>query len=336
MEIPNNTNCDLPSERIYNNFDNVETSETYKSFCNSYESTLGKYPDLQELCFKLVSNLYKLNEKESSGSNMKEQCTYLNFWKQKNVIDIVQGNASITYIIILHTIWDQIINVHYISKKDICNPKYFSSIGIDYTKKWEKMHNYNNNYKQLETAFNSKENSKEKYCNDIADVINIYNEFVHVCNGENKQRCPDFWGIFQNNYESSSKIEQRCRDIYIKLGLYKVKMSLGDPGEETYIEQYETTYAFSFFEKIIGYSIKKYLSKSLYYFKLVVAPILLILLFYFFMKKLSLFGSKISPRVDNLRKMWRNVQGVTNPATRLHPPKPPLGGNKMGLPYMPK
>ncbi|SBS93759.1 hypothetical protein POVCU2_0083460 [Plasmodium ovale curtisi] len=113
-------------------------------------------------------------------------------------------------------------------------------------------------------------------------------------------------------------------------------MSLGDPGEETYIEQYETTYAFSFFEKNIGYSIKKYLFKSLYYSKLVVAPILLILLFYFFMKKLSLFGSKISPHVDNLRKMWRNVQGVTNPATLLHSPKPPLGDNKMGLPYMPK
>ncbi|SBT39528.1 PIR Superfamily Protein [Plasmodium ovale wallikeri] len=219
--LKDNNNCDLPSERIYNNFDNVETSETYKS--------------------------------------------------------LFQGNSSITYIIILHTIWDQIIYAHYSSKKDICSPKYFSSIGADYIKKWEKMHNYNNNYKQLETAFNSKENCKEKYCNDIADVTNIYNEFVHVCNGENKQRCPYFGGIFQKNYEEASRIEQQF-----------------------------------------------------------VVPILLILLFYFFMKKLSLFGSKISPRVDNLRKMWRNAQGVTNPATLLHLPKPPLGGNKMSLLYMPK
>ncbi|SBS90017.1 PIR Superfamily Protein [Plasmodium ovale curtisi] len=52
--------------------------------------------------------------------------------------------------------------------------------------------------------------------------------------------------------------------------------------------------------------------------------------------KLSFFGSKIAPKADDMRKMWRNVQGVTNPASLLNPMKPPGGGNKMGLPYLPK
>ncbi|SBS95200.1 hypothetical protein POVCU2_0093930, partial [Plasmodium ovale curtisi] len=51
---------------------------------------------------------------------------------------------------------------------------------------------------------------------------------------------------------------------------------------------------------------------------------------------LSFFGSKIAPKADDMRKMWRNVQGVTNPASLLNPMKPPGGGNKMGLPYLPK
>ncbi|SBS91701.1 hypothetical protein POVCU2_0069390, partial [Plasmodium ovale curtisi] len=52
--------------------------------------------------------------------------------------------------------------------------------------------------------------------------------------------------------------------------------------------------------------------------------------------KLSFFGSKIAPKADGMRNMWRNVQGVTNPASLLNPMKPPGGGNKMGLPYLPK
>ncbi|SBT54769.1 PIR Superfamily Protein [Plasmodium ovale wallikeri] len=335
MASKDSNNCDLPSKTYYNKFDIVHTTGTYESFCNTYESTLNKYPGLHEFCLKLVSNLGNLKKDETL--DMTKHCTYLNFWKQENVINIVQGNSSITYIILFYTIWNEFIEKHNNSIKDKCSPKYFSSISVDYRKKWQKMNDYNNNYEYLKNGINNNENCKEHYCKYFADIINIHKEFQHVCNvGTNKLRCPDFWGDFHKYYSENSHIEALCEKIYEELGLYKVKVSFGDPGEEIYIEQYETTYIFSFFEKMIGYSIKKYLSKSLYYFKLVVAPIVLILLFYFFMKKLSLFGSKIIPRVDNLRKMWRNVQGVTNPATLLHPPKPPLGGNKMGLPYMPK
>ncbi|SBT53850.1 hypothetical protein POVWA2_064670 [Plasmodium ovale wallikeri] len=55
-----------------------------------------------------------------------------------------------------------------------------------------------------------------------------------------------------------------------------------------------------------------------------------------FYKDLSFFGSKIAPKADGMRKMWRNVQGVTNPASLLNPMNPPGGGNKIGLPFLPK
>ncbi|SBT34768.1 PIR Superfamily Protein [Plasmodium ovale wallikeri] len=114
---------------------------------------------------------------------------------------------------------------------------------------------------------------------------------------------------FQKKQECEEYCNEACNDDYKE-----------NYCEETYIEQYESLHTFSFLEKLIGYSIKTILSKSLYYSKYI----------------LSLFGSKTSPPFDNLRKIWRNVQGVTNPATLLNPMKPPGGGNKMGLPYLPK
>ncbi|SBT56479.1 hypothetical protein POVWA2_073740 [Plasmodium ovale wallikeri] len=176
----------------------------------------------------------------------------------------------------------------------------------------------------------------EKVKDTLADsiknsrVANIYNEFLHVCNGTNKQRCPEYWDVFKKNYEGASEIEEPCNDIYQKLGYYKIKVYLGEQDIEEYIEQYESEYIFSFFERLIGYSIKYFLYKAMHYSKYIVLPILFILLFSFFLKKLSLFGSNIRPRVDDLRKMWRNVQGVTNPETLLNSGKPPSGGNKIG------
>ncbi|SBT73375.1 hypothetical protein POWCR01_000108700, partial [Plasmodium ovale] len=217
-------------------------------------------------------------------------------------------------------------------------------ISVDYYKKWKKMYDYQLNSKEIQCALQNKEgcneeckkNCKENYCIYILDVFNIYKEFEKVYTEERIPRCPKYWEEFQKNYLATSDIESKCKEVYDKLGFYKVKMTLNIEDEEKYIAQYESAYMFSFFEKLIGYSIKYYLSKTMHYSRYIVLPIILILLFYFFMKKLSFSGSKISPRMDDLRKIWRNVQGVTNPATLLNPPRPPLGGNKMGLSYMPK
>ncbi|SBT74214.1 hypothetical protein POWCR01_000193500 [Plasmodium ovale] len=189
---------------------------------------------------------------------------------------------------------------------------------------------YNNNYVHLKSAFKGKETCKENYCKYIAHIFNIYNEFLHVCTGTNEKRCPVYWNDFKKNFEEASKIETQCKEVYDKLGFYKIRMDWGEQGIEEYIEQYESEHRFSFIEKMIGYNIKNILSKSIHFSKYSVLPILFILLFSFFLKKLSLFGSNIRPRVDDLRKMWRNVQGVTNPETLLNSGKPPSGGNKMG------
>ncbi|SBT57207.1 hypothetical protein POVWA2_077950 [Plasmodium ovale wallikeri] len=206
------------------------------------------------------------------------------------------------------------------------------------------IYKFASNIEHLKNKKNENSFDMKKHCthlqfllqyNYILDIFNIYNEFEHVCNEANKERCPEYWNEFKNKYSETSDIEYKCKDVYENFGFYKVKMYWGEKGIEKYIEQYESEHIFAFFEKLIGYSIKYYLSKTMHYCKYIVLPIILILLFYFFMKKLSFFGSKISPKADDMRKMWRNVQSVTNPASLLNPMKPPGGGNKMGLPYMP-
>ncbi|SBS94568.1 PIR Superfamily Protein [Plasmodium ovale curtisi] len=336
MKTEDTKNCPLSSEKYYSKFDGFQNTDSLNTHCEQYKTIFQKFDGLQNFCLKLVSNLDNLIKKENSDDLMNE-CTYLNFWTQYNVIDMVQGNSSIVYITLLHAIWTQFIEAADSSKKNICSPKYFPFIGLDYIKKWKIMHDYIENYENLKNVITINDNCKENYCKYFIEISNVHEEFEQVCNTEmNQKRCPDFWGNFKKNYEESSEILSKCKAIFNELGFYKVKVSIGDPGEEIYVEQYVSSHTFSFIEKLLGISIGILTAKSLRISKFVIAPIILILLFYFFMKKLSFFGSKISPRVDNMRKMWINVQGVTNPATLLNPMKPPGGGNKMGLPYMPK
>ncbi|SBS90190.1 PIR Superfamily Protein [Plasmodium ovale curtisi] len=324
MESPDINVCNLPSDKYYSNFDAVVTTQNLENSCNSYEELLSKYPVIREICLKLSSNLESLKEKEKEKFNdIKKRCTYLKIWMQDKVIKAVQGNNSITYIGFLYKVWSDISDKHKLPNIDECNIG-FPTISIDDLQKWKKMKDYDLNYEVLHSAFKNNEeciedciescehcekcmfNCKEAYCTYFSDIFNIFKEFHQICSpGTQNIRCPKFWKDFEKNYLATSDIESQCKEVYKNLGFYKVKVSLGNEGEETYVEQYETTYIFSFFEKLIGYS-------------------------------LSFFGSKIAPKADDMRKMWRNVQGVTNPATLLNPMKPPGGGNKIGLPYMPK
>ncbi|SBT84641.1 PIR protein [Plasmodium ovale] len=349
MDSPANdtNNCELTSVKYYRELDSGAKTTTYESFCDSDENLLNNYPQFKDFCLQLASNLENLEKEKKIPSDMNKYCTYMQLWLQHKVINLVESKSIILYIILLYKIWGNILEKIKIDNKNECETKYFP-ISVDYRLKWKKMHDYNYNYKKVQCALQNKvdcnescnesctDNCKEDYCKCIADIFNIHKEFEKVCSGEHIQRCPVFWKEFQQKYSIISDIESKCKDVYNKHGFYKVKMHFGEQDIEEYIEQYESYHIFSFFEKFIGYSIKYYLSKTIHYSKYIVLPILLILLFYFFMKKLSLFGSKIAPKADDMRKMWRNVQGVTNPASLLNPMKPPGGGKKIGLPFLPK
>ncbi|SBS94117.1 PIR Superfamily Protein [Plasmodium ovale curtisi] len=340
MPDPDTNNCELPSEKIYKQLKSVQETETSKKFCNLDEKLLNKYPVIKDFCLILASNLELSKEKEES--TIKELCTYLKHWLNDSVINTVERKSVIIYISLLHTVFDSFNNYGKLSSIKECNTS-FPTIAIDHFQKWKNMQDYKDDYAELQSAFKKNEDCmedcietceecvddcnedcKNKYCLYFLDIFNTHKEFEYVCNGKTSQKCPDFGDNFKANYSATSYIESKCKEVYENLGYYKVKVPFGEQGEEEYVEQYEATYMFSFFEKLIGYSIKKFLSRSLHYSKYIVLPIL------------SFFGSKIAPKADDMRNMWRNVQGVTNPASLLNPMKPPGGGNKMGLPYLPK
>ncbi|SBT75084.1 Plasmodium vivax Vir protein, putative [Plasmodium ovale] len=224
---------------------------------------------------------------------MKKHCTYLSHWLQANVINIVESKSTIICFAFLHSVWEKVRDTFTGSVKNSCVAE-IPPVSMGYREKWKKIHDYNENYEDLKTVLKSKENCKEYYCKYIADISNIYNDFKHVCNGKNNERCPEYWNNFGKNYPVDSEIEKQCKEIYEKLGLYNIKFYFGEQDIEEYIEQYESEHTFSFFEKLIA------------------------------------------PKSDDMRKMWRNVQGVTNPASLLNPMKPPGGGNKIGLLFLPK
>ncbi|SBS89911.1 PIR protein [Plasmodium ovale] len=344
MAIPDSKKCELPSEKYYNDFERGKITKKYHSFCDSNENTskgeniLSKYAILKNYCYEQASNLKNLTEEKVMPTNLKKRCTYPQYRLHNKFINTVDSKFILIYIMLLYSVWLNIKEYLDASIQDKCNAK-FPTLGIDYFIKWKKIHDYNSN--KVKYLFQKNEDymencneicmekRREDYCKYIIDIFNIYKEFEHVCNTEmNNQRCPEFWDELKNNYSINSEIELMCKEVHDKLGFYKIMVPLGGEGEEKYIEQYESEHIFSFFEKLIGYSIKYYLSKTIHYSKYIVLPIILILLFYSFMKKLSLFGSNINLHVD-MRKMWRNVQGVTNPETLHNPRKLPSAGNKM-------
>ncbi|SBS92901.1 PIR Superfamily Protein [Plasmodium ovale curtisi] len=339
-------NCELPSVKYYRELYNAEKTTSY-SYCDSDENiNLGKneisvkkllsqYDDLKDFCYKLEANLQSLKNTKNPSDDVKKRCTHLQLLLQDKVINTVESKSMMLYITLFYKIWENIMDNAEIKKNNECNTNHYP-VRLDYYTKWKKLYDYILNYKKVQSALlnnpdfseecneECKKNCKEDYCAYILDIFNIYEEFKHVCNGINKQSCPIFWKDFQDIYSINSETELVCKDVYDKRGNYKVKMYWGEQGIEEYIEQYESEHIFSFFEKLIGYSIKYYLSKTIHYSKYILLPIL------------SFFGSKIAPKADDMRKMWRNVQGVTNPASLLNPMKPPGGGNKIALSYLPK
>ncbi|SBT02608.1 PIR Superfamily Protein, partial [Plasmodium ovale curtisi] len=272
-------NCELTSEKSYKTFDNVQVKVDLKKYCDSEENLLNSHPDLKNFCYKLVSNLE--NFKEKNSTNLNNDCLHLQLWIQDNVFKTVERKFIIFYIVLFDKIWRNFMDKNDISDKNEYMPKHYT-VGIDYRTKWKKMFDFNFNYKEIQCAFQNKEdckddckdycnecckeNCRENYCKYILDIFNINKEFEHVCNREtNNKTCPEFWSEFKKNYSATSDIESKCKELYDKLGFYKVKMSLDIEGEEKYVEQYESTYMFSFFEKLIGYSIKYYLSKTIHY-----------------------------------------------------------------------
>ncbi|SBS95768.1 PIR Superfamily Protein [Plasmodium ovale curtisi] len=337
--------CELPSEKNYKMLDNVGKADSYEKYCNIEDNILDNYPDLKLFCSKFVSHLENFKKHESNNG---KHCISLKHWIHDKVIKTVEKSSVITYILLFYTILVRYNDDNKNQNEKQCKIN-FPFVSIDHLEKRKKMYDYNDNYKELICAFQKKvdckesgtedskeifkvdcnevckEDCKEKYCKYFVDIFNLYNEFEQVCrNATENRRCPEFWETFKKNYSAISDIEEQCKNVYEELGFYKVKVYFGEEDIEKYVEQYASTYMFSFFEKLIGYSIKYYLSKTIHYSKYVLLPIL------------SFFGSKIAPKADGMRNMWRNVQGVTNPASLLNPMKPPGGGNKMGLPYLPK
>lgn len=242
FKIQDVNNCNLPSDKYYENLESVTEEESSKSYCDSNNNILDNYPNLKVFCCKLVSHLVNLKNR-NSPEDMKKHCTYLLQWLIYKVISTTEIKFPITYMTALHSVWLNIVENLDVSIKNTCSIT-FSSVSIGYLGKWKKMHDYNNNYVHLKTEFDNKKNCKEYYCKYIVDIFNLYNEFLHVCNGSNKHRCPDFWLYFKKGYEESSELEQQCKDVYDKLGFYKVKMSFEDQDEGTYIEQYVSEHKF--------------------------------------------------------------------------------------------
>lgn len=225
-------------------------------------------------------------EEKETSTNLKKPCTHLKHWLHDHVINAAAVKYPLTHMSMLHSVWLSIINSSDDSIENIYKT-IFSPFIIGYIGKWKKMHDYNNNYVHPKSAFKSKETCKEKYCKHIADIVNIYNKFLHVYTGTNEKRFPEYWNDFKKNFQEASKIETQCKEVYDKFGFYKIKMDLGEQGIEEYIQQYESEHTFSFIEKMISYNIKNILSKSIHFSKYSVLPILFILLFSFFLKKVK-------------------------------------------------
>ncbi|SBT56210.1 PIR Superfamily Protein [Plasmodium ovale wallikeri] len=233
LSASSTSNCELPSDKYYGNLDSVTNVQDFKHYCDLDDKLHNKCYELKDFCWKWESNLNILTKKNLSNFNMEKHCTYLNLWLQYNVINTVESKKVLVCITYLYSIWENIQTNLEDSIKMSCVMK-FPPVSTGYREILKKIHDYNNNYEELKSAFQNKKDCKENciegYCKYIADIINIYNKYKHL----------------------------------------------------------------------------------------------------FF------FGSKIDPKSDDMRKMWRNVQEVTNPASLLNPMKPPGGENKIGLPFLPK
>ncbi|SCO71189.1 VIR protein [Plasmodium vivax] len=198
---------ELPSNVRYEKFNSIKKPEQYDGYCDRPSMTGTGKEHLKKLCTKFVGNLKNLKQNlEDLESTHDDRCTFYTFWVSKELSKIYkEGSSYKPDHQFFNDLDDILLNINlYELNKIYCDFKVEPKIVESSEKRL--LHDFFKNSKAIyDCAVSGKSDCKQKYCDYVVYIKNLYDEHKHHCLWE--EVC-DYFDFNQlNPYEVLSKLK---------------------------------------------------------------------------------------------------------------------------------
>ncbi|GAW84252.1 variable surface protein [Plasmodium gonderi] len=199
----------LPSERFYNELDDIENFSEYYVHCKSF--THRKSRNAQSICAKVLKYL---GTRENLRNNYYtyDVCLLLNYWVASRLSASV-GYSDEDYVkdnfVKITTIWNTF--VHEVLKKnsyETCNPVISDIVLKDWRLRKE-LYDYYVDYDYLKRMYIYNEKDKD-YCTYFKNKVSLYNHFGRTCTSDPTNFCKEFKTKYKDCHPNKLLIDFKC------------------------------------------------------------------------------------------------------------------------------
>ncbi|KMZ79571.1 variable surface protein Vir24 [Plasmodium vivax India VII] len=164
--------------KIYDEFSSKDDCYKYCNHCKNIYTFEKDYPGISDFCRMLVRNLYEIKNK----NDKKNHCGYLYYWIYENAWRVFGDNWNKIYgkepIDRLFNIGYEIINE---LKMKECFYDYDTEISLEEWREKKDLHDYFNNYKNIEEKVKFEEAENQKHCKYFTYIRKIYRKYIENC-----------------------------------------------------------------------------------------------------------------------------------------------------------
>ncbi|KMZ82565.1 hypothetical protein PVIIG_02358 [Plasmodium vivax India VII] len=239
----NKTLCPFENEKsgIYGEMNEKIEEGNYYDICSNFLSNNNEHCDNYMLCIMIARNLINLS-KLNKNERIKK-CHYFIHWLYDKVGKIY-GNS-------MNTIQDKItvnkiFNVSYmILQKLGINDCYFDVISLDLVQNKERkyLHDYFENYKNIESKTCDNNNNCQQYCERIMKINELYKKYI--------EKCCTYYS--KDDYSDDCKYYFKCNQNYNPYNLYKkLKCYEVIPSDNEKMEEVKITLVKDYVQQLIN------------------------------------------------------------------------------------
>ncbi|SBS89151.1 PIR Superfamily Protein [Plasmodium ovale curtisi] len=182
----------LSKYKLYNKFNEKhDDASEYSSYCRTMLYLKRSYSDILEVCYLFAKNLINLHKIINEEEDSSERCRYFNFW----ITDYVRK--------ILETKWKDKSNIHRVltgfltveknipaeSKNNNCLYDYNSNIDLDLWKERKYLHDYIENYNDINVIINSDGQLCKIYFKYFDYIKELHDKYKQECCNGNFGKC---------------------------------------------------------------------------------------------------------------------------------------------------
>ncbi|SBT57862.1 PIR Superfamily Protein [Plasmodium ovale wallikeri] len=202
----------LPSNQMYNTYDENKADVTCVTCCNNLQSLNEAFPGIHDMCKRLAKNINYIKEKKTSD-NLNYLCTYLFYWIHENVTKLnIDAKSNYKNIMdMLHSECNDIKKIIGIPDNNLCNYE-VSKLDIENVNKKKYFFEFFDDYETMRKEIAPSGGNCSKYFDYITDIAKMYGELDKICKPD-INNCYKFYTINKNPNPNILLSSPSCSNI---------------------------------------------------------------------------------------------------------------------------